>query len=334
VQGTRVPVPAATEAPRPTATGPPGRPCADDRLAVRTLSDDAASTVNLTPIVRSIAELRQLPAPSGLTADTPRQPRAERIAFTLQVDLLDAARGPDGTLTMVVADSGALDRTLVVELPDPGCQAVAGSMQFVTIAEAHAAVLTSCSVMPGGTPVRLYGSAVISGVGFYDPRPERAGAAPNGLSLAPVLRFQGVGCNPHGPPTPTSTPTRSPTSTTPTVSPTRTPTPSATATQTQTYTPTVTLTPTPTPIVFSGAGQGTTTYFPLAAGSATFAIGYAGQNSFHAQLLDDADDFVAWLAIVSGGSYSASTTIAIQRSAYYRITVASFGSWSFEVRQP
>src|SRR5438132_1430309 len=93
-----------TAAPSPTSTAVPGRACAADRLAVRTLSDQDASLVNGMPVPRTIGELAGAASPGGLGAGTPRLARVERSTFQLQIALVQVSQLASGALALEVAD--------------------------------------------------------------------------------------------------------------------------------------------------------------------------------------------------------------------------------------
>jgi hypothetical protein len=176
--------------PRPPTTGPS---CGAERWAVKTLSDSAAGTVELSPQRTAVDGLRALPAPR-LGAATPRLPGVERTTFAVQADLVRMALEDDEDIHLVVADPADAGHTMIVEFPDPDCQGVVEGTQQAQIAAARAAFIDACGAPPRGRFSTLSGSATITGVGFFDVLHGQNGVAPNGVELHPVLRVDQVTC--------------------------------------------------------------------------------------------------------------------------------------------
>jgi hypothetical protein len=151
--------------------------------AVKTLSDSAAQQVDLRPRATTIAALRGLRPPGNLGT---RMPGAEMRTWRLRVRLLWQKLEDDSDVHLVVADPKT-GRTMIAELPSPGCvgatAGVAAQMAAARTALAHACGQATTSF------TTLSGTATIDGVAFFDFPHGQRGAAPNEVELHPVLRF-------------------------------------------------------------------------------------------------------------------------------------------------
>ena len=158
--------------------------CGVERWAVKTLSDPAATQVDLVPRATTVAALRRLSAPPNLGA---RLPGAEMHTWRIRVRLLWSKLEDDSDVHLVVADP-ATGGTMIVELASPSC--ALGSPAVAQIGAARTALVRACGV-PVRSFTRLHGTATIDGVGFFDFLHAQRGVAPNGIELHPVLRFAG-----------------------------------------------------------------------------------------------------------------------------------------------
>jgi hypothetical protein len=295
--------------------------CGGDRGAVRSLTDQAAAEVAVATIARSVGELRDAAPPTGVTADTPRLQRLERSAFQVRAALVDIVERADGALLVTLADPGDWAQTVVVELPGEAC--AGASPRGSEIASARANLLATCGASPSAIRSRLYGYATFVGVGFFDPEPGD-GAAPNGLGLAPVLRFQSSDCNTFGTSTPTPTIT---------LTPTRTPTPTPTipATLTPTRTPSWTITPAPNAFSVTGSGSPPSSIIALDPGTRVFRYTYTGAATMTAVLQDSSGTATIAPIVTCPASCSGSVSIPVAGGAY-RIKVTSSGNWAFTIQ--
>lgn len=158
--------------------------CGVWRWDVKTLTDPAASQVNLTPIVTTVDQLRQLSAPGALSPTTPRL-KLERQTYTVTARLLKVKQETDSDFHLVIA--GTSGKTMIAEIPHPGC--AAGNAQ---IRKARADYLRRFGP-PSTTQfkdVSGHPSMTITGVLFFDELHRQAGVAPNGVELHPVLAIK------------------------------------------------------------------------------------------------------------------------------------------------
>jgi hypothetical protein len=159
--------------------------CGVERWAVKTLSDPAATQVDLVPRATTVAALRHLGAPPNLGS---RLPGAEMHTWRIHVRLLWSKLEDDSDVHLVVADP-ATGGTMIVELASPSC--AVGSPVVARIAAARADFVRACGA-PERSFTRLQGTATIDGVGFFDFLHGQRGVAPNGIELHPALRFAGA----------------------------------------------------------------------------------------------------------------------------------------------
>lgn len=150
----------------------------------KTLTDSGWAKVNFAPSLSSVATLRTLdPSSSG-----PGRPRTATELGTYQVTarLVYAKLELDHDIHLVVADPTTLG-TMIVEFPDPTCPVVAGTPHASDIASARQAILKAIGTTYAP---QLFGTAEITGVGFFDAIHGQHGVAPNGIELHPALSFR------------------------------------------------------------------------------------------------------------------------------------------------
>ena len=178
---------------RPAST-PAAAACGLTRWGVKTLSDSAAGSVDLTPRATTIDELGRVPAPT-ITEKTPRLHGIETSTFRVEARLVAERRQRDHDIHLIVADP-ATGRTMITEFPDPSCTGPAQSAQRTSMAAARTELEHACGPAPAGRFRRLAGTATLSGVGFLDEphHPPQPGAAPNSIELHPVLGLTDVSC--------------------------------------------------------------------------------------------------------------------------------------------
>jgi hypothetical protein len=95
---------------------------------------------------------------------------------------------------LVVADPGALNKTMIVEFPDTACPEVGRSRKAKQMASARAAFFAACGTPSKTSFAQLSGQATITGVGFFDGIHGQRGVAINGIELHPVLSFRNASC--------------------------------------------------------------------------------------------------------------------------------------------
>jgi hypothetical protein len=170
--------------------------CGVQRWSVKTMTDAAARSVNLTPHLTTIEALSRLRPPAHLGR---RYRRTERTNFRIRVRLVSAKIESDADIHLVVA-SLASGRTMIVEFPSAGCSA--RSFAAARMRRARAAFTRACGAQMSSGFSTLQGTGTVTGVGFFDYRHHQRGVAPNGIELHPVLRFAATGCRPAPAPPP------------------------------------------------------------------------------------------------------------------------------------
>ncbi|MGN6796907.1 MAG: hypothetical protein ACTHKS_02025 [Gaiellaceae bacterium] len=150
----------------------------------KTLTDAGAASVDFTPTLDTVAALRVLdPSSAG-----PGRPRTtpELTTYVVTARLVYAKLEADHDIHLVIQDPTTLG-TMIVEFPDPTCPALVGTPHASEIAAARQAVLRA---MGGTYAPQLFGTAEITGVGFFDLIHGQHGVAPNGIELHPATSFR------------------------------------------------------------------------------------------------------------------------------------------------
>lgn len=150
----------------------------------KTLTDSKAAAVDFVPTTNNVAALRVLdPSSSG-----PGLPRTapELTTYKLTARLVYSKLEADHDIHLVIQDPATLG-TMIVEFPDPACPVVIGTPHAPEIAAARQAVLRAIGTTYAP---RLFGTAEITGVGFFDLVHGQYGVAPNGIELHPALSFR------------------------------------------------------------------------------------------------------------------------------------------------
>jgi hypothetical protein len=173
--------------------------CAGGRSQVKTLSDRRAVLVNDRPRETSVAALRRLRTPAGLTATSPRRPGAERRTYRIQVRLVEMTLEKDGDIILVVLDPKTKAK-LATEFPAANCTRGASSHHRKLMGSARAALIAACG-KPTTSTTEIGGSATVTGVGFFEPGDGVAPESPNRFELHPVVGFRSgrcpIGARPH-----------------------------------------------------------------------------------------------------------------------------------------
>jgi len=166
-------------------------PCTGLRRAVETFTDSAAGSVNLTPRATTVAAIRRLAVPSrpGKQRISPVETRTYRVTVRLVQMQLEA----DGDVRLTVVDPKT-HQTMLVRFPAPLCIRSSSAAARRLMTAARGALVRACGRADRGSITRVGGNATISGVGFVEPRPRPADAAPNGVALDPVLGFHAARC--------------------------------------------------------------------------------------------------------------------------------------------
>jgi hypothetical protein len=192
----------------PTTQGSAGVVCGVERWAVKTLSDQDASIVNLMPQDATVSALRNLPAPGSLPQNSRVAP-TEVTVFRVTAVAMLAKREADHDIHLVIANPDNPAETMIVEFPDVACSGAAGSAYNATMKSAREQ-FDAMFGEPGSSHFTDLQSVVqITGVGFFDFLHGQTGVAPNGIELHPVLSITVVGGVTSAPaaPAPTAAPT-------------------------------------------------------------------------------------------------------------------------------
>lgn len=157
--------------------------CGVEAWAVKTLSDSAAHEVDLRPRATTVGALTALRPPGNVGT---RMPGAEMRTWRVRVRLLWQKLEGDSDVHLVVADPRT-GRTMIAEIPSPGCVG-AGGVAAARMAAARSALARACG-RAGTSFTRLSGTATIDGVAFFDFAHGQRGAAANEVELHPLLGF-------------------------------------------------------------------------------------------------------------------------------------------------
>jgi hypothetical protein len=160
--------------------------CGVERWDVKTLTDSAATQVNLTPQPSTIAALIAIPAPSGPTS---RVDPEEFTTYQLTGSITLAKRELDSDIHMVLTDDASPPNTMIIEAPCPSC--AQNSVVANQISAVRQAVEQQFPAAAAGQrePVSPAVPVIVTGVGFFDRLHGQEGVAPNGIELHPVLSF-------------------------------------------------------------------------------------------------------------------------------------------------
>jgi hypothetical protein len=165
--------------------------CGVERWSVKTLTDPAASKVNLHPRATTVDALRSMPAPR-VSSHTPRLAQ-ERRTYRVHASLVEMKLEADSDVHLVIADPSDR-RTMIVEFPSSACTHGANSTLRRRMSTARRALIVACGQPSAASFRHLSGSATITGVGFFDVLHGQTGVAPNGIELHPVLSFARARC--------------------------------------------------------------------------------------------------------------------------------------------
>jgi hypothetical protein len=164
--------------------------CGQERWAVKTLTDSAASQVNLTPQTATVADLIALPAPWEPTDRVAQEFNTYQLTGTITFAKLEA----DSDVHMVLQDANG--HTMIIEATCPDC--AQHSVVSDQIATVRHAVEGQFPNLASGVPENVSVDVTVSGVAFFDRLHGQDGVAPNGIELHPVLSFA-IGAGPAPP---------------------------------------------------------------------------------------------------------------------------------------
>lgn len=161
--------------------------CGLERAKVKTLSDSARDSVQMTPRATTVTSLRAFVRPRQILPDG-RVGEAEHRAYRVRALLLGYKQEADQDFRMVISDPSDTSMTMFAEIPSPACPGAKVSGFAEQYRTARQAVVghvgpPSLEVARLAHPVPL----TLVGIGFFDFRHVQQGAAKNGIELHPVL---------------------------------------------------------------------------------------------------------------------------------------------------
>ena len=161
--------------------------CGTERWKVKTLTDSTVGNIDPAETTNSITQLRNKPRPDDLE-DTMRADGAESKTYRVTGRVIRFKREDDKDIHVVLAQTGHLERTVVVEFANVVCADVCSSPELERIRQARQDFVTkfgnpttSFKAPPHITKIRIVG------VGFFDRLHGQNGMAPNGIEIHPVL---------------------------------------------------------------------------------------------------------------------------------------------------
>jgi hypothetical protein len=171
-----------------------GSHCGTERWPVKTGTDSQASAIDVTHASDTlIATLTGYPAPPNGGPMSSRIAPQETTEWRLRnVTLTGYKLEADSDFHLVISDG---QRTMIVEIPDPGC--VGSTSPFTSkIQAARTAFLAKHT--PGSWQTANETISVV-GAGFFDVPHGQTGVAANAIELHPVLGIcWGANCDPGG----------------------------------------------------------------------------------------------------------------------------------------
>jgi hypothetical protein len=164
--------------------------CGLERGKVKTLSDNARDSVQMTPQATTVTALRALERPARILPET-RVGEVEHRAYRVRALLLGYKQEADQDFRMVISDPSDTSTSMFAEIPSPACPGakVSGfAEQYLT---ARQAVVEHVGA-PGLQVTRLAHPVPVTlvGIGFFDFPHGQRGAARNGIELHPVLSIE------------------------------------------------------------------------------------------------------------------------------------------------
>lgn len=172
--------PAST--PSGLAQGDTPTQCGVERWAVKTLTDPAASQVNLAPTPATVEGLAALPVPDGFGRDAERL-EPEFQSYTVTGTLEEFKEEADSDIHLVIL--GESGQSMIAEIPDPEC--AQGSRVLPQISRARAQFIDRFG-QPSRTSWEQVDAPIrVTGVLFFDVPHEQTGVAPNAIELHPVV---------------------------------------------------------------------------------------------------------------------------------------------------
>jgi hypothetical protein len=141
------------------------------------------------PVTVTVAQLRALPAPASHSQASRIAP-TELTTFSVTAAVVEFKLEADKDVHVVIADLADPAQTMIVEFPDAAdCSGAVGSAHRGEMEAARAALLAAFGQPSSSSFTHITGTAMFTGVGFFDVLHGQTGVAPNGIELHPVLSF-------------------------------------------------------------------------------------------------------------------------------------------------
>lgn len=167
-----------------------GLTCGVERWAVKTLSDPAASSVDMGRVVTTtIRELNELPTRcSGLPSA--RTFPEEFVTYEVVGRIIYAASEDDRDYHVSLADPSDPSYTVVTEVADTACSGAINSPHRDAMGAAR---ISFMAMLNGHSPSVLIGTTVrVRGVGFFDFNHGQIGRSQNCMELHPLTMIDRV----------------------------------------------------------------------------------------------------------------------------------------------
>jgi hypothetical protein len=173
----------------------PAEPPWNDRLPVRTLTDQDVGSIDETVRPATVEQLVQLTRPSALPLREPapalqqrRIPPTETRKCVVDADIIGYQKQPNGSYSVVI--QGPSGATMIVGLPVPQSVGKRWRDQVMAARLQLEKRFNHDPGPPGPRMQRTRASAQIIGIGFFGLVGDQVGAAPNGIELQPVLSLR------------------------------------------------------------------------------------------------------------------------------------------------
>ena len=157
--------------------------CGTERWDVKTLTDSAASQVNLIPQATTVAELIALARPGGLTAALTSRMAEEFNTYQVTGTITLAKLEADSDVHMVLSDDAS--NTMIIEAVCPTC--AQNSVVASQLSAVRQTVQAQFPTATAGGIEHVSVPATVTGVAFFDHQHGQDGVAPNAVELHPVL---------------------------------------------------------------------------------------------------------------------------------------------------
>jgi cell division septation protein DedD len=207
---TKSPTPSPTMSPTPSggptpiatpangggnSTGSCGTSCGVQRWHIKTLGDAYVNTINWTPQLMTVDQLRAAPVPANYDEynDTTRYAPWETESVTVRATLVGWKVETDHDYHIVIADLNNGADTMIVEPPDPTCSSACDG-GFASYFSAVRTKLVNCFGSPPSSFTNFAPGIIVdlTGVPEFDALHGQTGVAPNGIEIHPLMNVNFV----------------------------------------------------------------------------------------------------------------------------------------------